>query len=536
MDKVFDILKIIEHKYTDILGGKLVGIYVHGSIAFNCFNFDKSDIDFLVVINDKLSLSEKEALITVLIELDDIAPSKGFEMSVVHSDVLKPFVYPTPYELHFGSEHLINAKNNLSEFCLNMNGVDIDLASHVEVINNVGITLCGAAIKDVFAKVNKAHLIDSNYNDIISALDSIADNSVYYILNLCRFIAYLEDEYILSKRDGGIWAIKRLPSKFEKLINNAVDYYTNNTSFVEKDNLTEFAHYAINLIENKMKDLEENKMFIVKPEALMSKEDPVLLDCRYVMTEPKEGPFMYAKSHIVGAQYVNLDKDLVAEIKAHGGRHPLKDLDDIKLKLESLGVSDDKAVFIYDDGQMPMAAVLWFVLQLLGVDAYVVEGGYNALVSAGFAVTDQVSKAQFGKIKSAKRLDMRADINDVRSAIDDNKVALVDARSNPRYLGLEEPFDKIAGHIPGAINIFWQDLLNDNNCLKSVGELNQIFSVLDGYDEIIFQCGSGITGAVALLIYTNLGKKARLYSGSYSDYISYKGNKLIIKDGVEITL
>ncbi len=257
MDKVFDILKIIENRYTDILGGKLVGIYVHGSIAFGCFNFAKSDIDFLVVVNDKLSLSEKEALISVLIELDDVAPSKGFEMSVVLSDVLKPFVYPTPYELHFGNEHLTNAKNNLRKFCLNMNGVDIDLASHVEVINTVGITLCGAAKKAVFAKVNKAHLIDSNYNDIMSAVDSIADNPVYYILNLCRFIAYLEDERILSKTAGGTWAIERFPKKFEKLIQNAVDFYVKNALFVETANLTEFAYYAVKLIENKMKALNE---------------------------------------------------------------------------------------------------------------------------------------------------------------------------------------------------------------------------------------------------------------------------------------
>ncbi len=185
---------------------------------------------------------------------------------------------------------------------------------------------------------------------------------------------------------------------------------------------------------------------------------------------------------------------------------------------------------------MPMASVLWFVLQLLGIDAYVIKGGYDALVSAGFEVTKEVPKAVAGKINSAKRLYMRADLSDVLRSIDDDKVALVDARSNSRHMGFEEPFDKIAGHIPGAINIFWQDLLYENCGVKSESELNEIFSVLDGYDEVIFQCGSGITGAVDLLIYSNLGRKARLYSGSYSDYISYKGNKLIIKDGEEIIL
>ncbi len=276
-------------------------------------------------------------------------------------------------------------------------------------------------------------------------------------------------------------------------------------------------------------------MFIVKPEYLKDKKEAVVLDCRYIMTEPMEGRKIYAKAHIKGARYVDLDRDLVGEIGEHGGRHPLKDLDLIKEQLESLGVSDNKEVFIYDNGEMPMASVLWFVMQLLGMDAYVIEGGFHALVEAGFETTTEVPVVERGEIKSSKRLYMRADINDVLQSMKDDKVALVDARSNPRHLGLEEPFDKIAGHIPGAINIFWQDLL-DGTSLKSKEDLENIFSVLDGYDEIIFQCGSGITGAVELLVFSHLGRKARLYSGSYSDYISYKGNKLIIKDGKEITL
>ncbi len=256
MRKELSILSKISTEYKSIIGTKLVGIYVHGSIAFDCFNFDKSDIDFLVVVNDRLSLIEKEALISILIELNDEVPKKGFEMSVVNSDVLKPLVYPTPYELHFGSEHLINAKDDLSNFCLNMNGVDIDLASHIEVINKVGITLCGRDKKDVFDEVSREYLIDSNYNDIVNSISEIGDNPIYYTLNLCRFLAYLEDGLTLSKKDGGLWGLKRFPNEYEKLIENAVDSYTGHSSFVEKENLDEFAHYAINLIEGRMEELK----------------------------------------------------------------------------------------------------------------------------------------------------------------------------------------------------------------------------------------------------------------------------------------
>ncbi len=277
-------------------------------------------------------------------------------------------------------------------------------------------------------------------------------------------------------------------------------------------------------------------MYIVKPDVLKTKQDVVLLDCRFVMTEPAKGRLLYDEGHIIGASYVDLDKDLVAEIGEHGGRHPLLDLDIIKAKMESLGVAAQRPVFIYDSGEMPMAAVLWFVLQLLGIDAYVIAGGFAALVAAGFEVTREAPQVRPAKITTEPRLHLRADLNDALRSIDDSSVVLVDARANERYLGLTEPFDRIAGHIPGALNIFWKDLFDENHNLKDEVALANIFAPLDNYKEVIFQCGSGISGAVNLLVYHHIGKKGRLYSGSYSDYISYPGNKLIVKDGKEIIL
>ncbi len=277
-------------------------------------------------------------------------------------------------------------------------------------------------------------------------------------------------------------------------------------------------------------------MYIVKPDFLKDKNNYTLLDCRYIMTEPSEGHLIYEKSHIEGAVYVDLDQDLIGEHGEHGGRHPLEDLDIIKSRMEAKGVSDEKDVFIYDSGDMPMAAICWYVLQLLGKDAYVVEGGYDALVKAGFKETKEVPNIIPGKIRSEKRLHMRAYVDDAIRSIDDDKCVLVDARAFERYSGIEEPFDAYAGHIPNAKNIFWKSLLDEHSKVKSTEELEEIFSGLEAFDEVIFQCGSGITGAVNLLIYSHFGKKARLYSGSFSDYITYKGNKLIIKDGKEIIL
>ena len=70
------LLEEITHRYQRILGQNFLGLYVHGSIAFGCFSWEKSDIDFLVVVATPLSLSEKEKLISVMLELDLIGPPK----------------------------------------------------------------------------------------------------------------------------------------------------------------------------------------------------------------------------------------------------------------------------------------------------------------------------------------------------------------------------------------------------------------------------------------------------------------------------
>ena len=103
--KISEILSNIENSYKEILGDNLTGIYVHGSLAFGCFRWEKSDIDFLVVVKNSPSLTEKTAMMKVLLELDPYCPAKGLEMSVVLEDVCKNFTYPTPYELHFSNAY-----------------------------------------------------------------------------------------------------------------------------------------------------------------------------------------------------------------------------------------------------------------------------------------------------------------------------------------------------------------------------------------------------------------------------------------------
>jgi len=211
--------------YRRILGEKLVGFYVHGSIAFGCFTWATGDIDFLVVTDAPLTQAEKEALIRVLLELDAQAPPKGFEMSVVLRSACADFRHPTPFELHFSNAHRARAAADLPAYCRDMHGVDPDLAAHFTVIRHVGETLFGADIAEVFAEVLRAAYVDSIIGDVGGAEQDITENPVYITLNLCRVLAYLTEGAVLSKRQGGEWGVAHLPEKYHPLLRSALDAY-----------------------------------------------------------------------------------------------------------------------------------------------------------------------------------------------------------------------------------------------------------------------------------------------------------------------
>lgn len=90
----------------EIIGNKLTGIYLHGSMAMNCFNPEKSDIDLLIVIENDIIDIQKMEFMKQVVKLNEQASPKGLEISIVKREHCKPFVHPTPFELHFSPMHL----------------------------------------------------------------------------------------------------------------------------------------------------------------------------------------------------------------------------------------------------------------------------------------------------------------------------------------------------------------------------------------------------------------------------------------------
>ena len=212
---------------AELLQDALTGIYLHGSAAMGCYQPKKSDLDFLVVVTGQLPDAVKRAYMDRLLELDTIVPGKGIEMSIVTKDVCSPFVYPTPYILHYSRRHTQWYKTDPEDYIRRMNGTDKDLAAHFTVILNRGQCLIGAPISEVFGEVQERDYLDSIWYDVGNAKKEIADNPIYLTLNLARVLAFLKEKKVLSKQEGGAWALEHLPVKYHPLIRSALHEYEN---------------------------------------------------------------------------------------------------------------------------------------------------------------------------------------------------------------------------------------------------------------------------------------------------------------------
>ncbi len=210
MDKIQGLLDYFVAESRHILGTNLTGIYLHGSAVMGCFNPQKSDVDLILVVKDEVNDTAKRQFMDMVVELNQQAPEKGLELSIVREAVCKPFVYPTPFELHFSVAHLNWYRTNPKDYVAKMKGTDKDLAAHFTILYHRGQVLYGKDIKEMFAEVSHEAYMDSIWCDIEGATEDILESPMYIILNLCRVLGYKEEGLILSKKEGGEWMLEQL--------------------------------------------------------------------------------------------------------------------------------------------------------------------------------------------------------------------------------------------------------------------------------------------------------------------------------------
>ena len=250
-DRIYaNLLRRFTEMSRKILGDNLVGVYLHGSAAMGCFHPKKSDLDLILVVETEIPDSAKMEFMKQVIKFNEEAPAKGLELSIVKKEVCKPFVYPTPYELHFSISHLKWFQEKPEEYIEKMKGTDQDLAAHFTIINHYGITLYGEKREDVFGEVPKSDYIDSIWFDVENAREDILEDPMYMTLNLCRVLAYLKEGRVLSKKAGGEWGLNSLPEGYRLLPQKALQCYESEEEMkVDAEDAQIFVDYMITEIQ-----------------------------------------------------------------------------------------------------------------------------------------------------------------------------------------------------------------------------------------------------------------------------------------------
>ncbi|WP_271273576.1 sulfurtransferase [Aliamphritea hakodatensis] len=251
----------------------------------------------------------------------------------------------------------------------------------------------------------------------------------------------------------------------------------------------------------------------------------VIWDCRFNLMDVNQGRKAYQASHIPGALYVDLNKDLAAEVTDETGRHPLPALDKFAEVCEATSIRPDVQVVVYDDCGGAMAARAWWLLKAIGVrDVAVLDGGYPAWLAASAPVVTEFIMPQ----PSAVRLNsydhsMIAGREEVARFAADS--CLVDARTAERYNGEQEPIDPVAGHIPGALNRPLQANLSSDGRFKPADVLKAEWQALlkdIPAEQVIHYCGSGVTACHNQLAMEIAGLSgSRVYPGSWSEWLKY---------------
>ncbi len=259
--------------------------------------------------------------------------------------------------------------------------------------------------------------------------------------------------------------------------------------------------------------------------------DPRVFDPEVILIDVRAGADAqqrYLAGHLPNAVYANLDADLAIkpDDPAYGGRHPLPPPELFAATLTRWGITPGSHVIVYDDKAAAMgAARLWWMLRAIGHEnVQVVNGGLKAATDAGIKLsTDDYQPKPAGKAYPVPAgYKGTVSIEEVGPAAKSTDRMVIDVRENARYLGRTEPLDLVAGHIPGADNLFYGQNLDENGKFLAPEKLSGLYKEALGDikpENVIVHCGSGVTACHTLLGMASAGiTEPKLYVGSWSEW------------------
>lgn len=257
--------------------------------------------------------------------------------------------------------------------------------------------------------------------------------------------------------------------------------------------------------------------------------DWVVVDCRFDLADKEKGLREYGKAHIPGAYYSHIERELSGPVgDGRKGRHPLPIPGAFQRVVGGLGITPETQVVVYDDSAGQWATRLWWLLRHYGHQRVaVLDGGLTRWKALGLPLASGHEKPRTTtKFEGTPGHMPVVDTAHIEMQLGSPAGAhqLLDVRMGERYRGENEPVDKRAGHIPGAVSLPYMQNVNaaKDMLFHSPDELRAKYEKILGVQEVgrvACYCGSGVTGTHGVLAMevAKMGTAA-LYPGSWSEW------------------
>ncbi len=241
----------------------------------------------------------------------------------------------------------------------------------------------------------------------------------------------------------------------------------------------------------------------------------------HMPAEDRNAAEEYKSAHIPGAVFFDIKE--IAD-KDCGLPHMLPPAEMFSSRVRKLGLGNGNKIVVYDTKGMFSAARVWWMFRFMGhMDVCVLDGGFPKWRADGYAVEDLARRPRERHFIARVNRNLVRDIDQVKVASQGGHEQILDARGPGRFSGEDpEPRDDMrSGHIPGARNVPFPSLLNEDATFKSPEELRVLFEAagLDHDRSTVLSCGSGVTACVLALGLELIGKTdTAVYDGSWAEW------------------
>jgi thiosulfate/3-mercaptopyruvate sulfurtransferase len=231
----------------------------------------------------------------------------------------------------------------------------------------------------------------------------------------------------------------------------------------------------------------------------------------------------YDSGHLPGAQYLDYASIHLMPGPGQPNNLELPPMPDLVKVFGGLGVTNESRIVLYVSKDMlsPTTRV-YLTLDAMGLGGQtsILDGGLPMWKSEGRPVTTEVRQPRPGKIEPCAQSDVIVDADYVKANLRHAGVRIVDARTPEFFSGERPGKNQRPGHIPGATNITYSTLVDDQGKFKSVSALERQFrdAGVESGDRVVSYCHIGQQATVVYFVARYLGFDARLYDGSFEDW------------------